>query len=285
MTPRIFLVLATVLMSLSSGCRARAEGVPAVQMTTIAYVTGPGADPVKQRLDLFRPAGGSDLPVLLFAHGGVWQRGDKDDYRHIGEAYARRGVLTAVVSYRLAPAARHPAQAQDMARAVAWLVRHASEYGARADRIYLSGHSAGGHLVSLLLFDPQYLRAEGVDPETLGGIIPLSGVFDLTKAMDDTPGGGLDRYVYPTFGDDRRGLEEASPINHLHPTRVPLLVILAGNDYQGMLKQSEMFVEALRKRGIPVTFETIKGRDHFELVQAIGQPGDLTTETITRFLR
>jgi acetyl esterase/lipase len=285
MMRRIFLLLAVILASLTAAGHGRAEGGPAVQMTTITYVTGPGADPVKHRLDLFRPAGGADLPVLVFLHGGVWQRGDKDDYRHIGEVFARRGILTAVASYRLAPAARHPAQAQDAARAVAWIIHHAGEYGARADRVYLSGHSAGGHLVSLLLFDPQYLRAEGVDPEQLAGIIALSGVFDLTKPMDDTAEGGLDRYVYPVFGSDRQTLEAASPVNHLHPTRARLLVILAGEDYQAMRRQSEMYVDALRKHGIPVTFETMKGHGHFELVQAIGHAEDPTTEAITRFVR
>ncbi len=253
-------------------------------MTTISYVTGPDADPERHRLDLYRPNGGADLPVLIFAHGGVWQRGEKDQYGNIGEAFAHRGVLTAVINYRLTPPARHPAHAQDVARAVAWLMRYAPDYGARADRVFLSGHSAGGHLATLLLFDPQYLGAEGIDPESLAGVIPLSGIFDLTKPIDDTPEGGFARHIHPPFGDNPGILEAASPVRHLRPTRMPLLVILAGEDYRDMRRQSERFVEALGQRGIPVAFEVVAGRGHFELVNAIGQARDPTTDLLVRFI-
>ena len=224
-----------------------------MEMTAISYVTGPDADPERHCLDFYRPDGGTGLPILIFAHGGVWQRGGKDQYRNIGEAFAGRGVLTAVVNYRLTPPARHPAHAQDVARAVAWVIRHAPEYGARPDRVFVSGHSAGGHLATLLLFDPQYLGAEGIDPESLAGVMPLSGIFDLTKPIDDTPEGGFVRHIHPPFGDDPGVLRASSPIRHLRPTRVPLLVILAGEDYRDMRRQSEMFVGALHRHGIPTT--------------------------------
>lgn len=253
-------------------------------LTTIAYDDGPGADPVKNALDLYGPEGGTGLPVLLFFHGGVWQRGDKNEYRNIGEALAQREILTAVVNYRLTPAVRHPQHVRDAARATAWAVRHAPAYGGRPDRVFLSGHSAGGHLITLLLFDPQYLRAEGLEPEILAGVIPLSGIFDLTRPIDDTPEGGFARHIFPPFGEQPRVLEAASPVRHLHPTRVPILVVLAGNDYTDMQGQSRLFVEALQERRISVKFETIPGRGHFELVQAIGRENDPAAEIITQFV-
>ncbi len=253
-------------------------------VTTIAYTDEPGADPVKNALDLYTPGGGTELPVFLFFHGGVWQRGDKNEYRNIGEALAQRGILTAVVNYRLTPAVRHPQHIRDAARSTAWAIRHASAYGGRADRVFLSGHSAGGHLVTLLLFDPQYLQAEGLEPEILAGVIPLSGIFDLTRPIDDTPEGGFARHIFPPFGEQSRVLDAASPIRHLHPTQVPILVVLAGNDYKDMQGQSRIFVEALQERRISATFETIPGRGHFELVQAIGRESDPTTEVITQFV-
>ncbi len=91
-------------------------------------------------------------------------------------------------------------------------------------------------------------------------------------------------YVHPSFGTERRVLEAASPIRHLRKTRVPLLVILAGADYKAMAGQSRLFVEAARQRGIPVTFETIAGRGHFDLVHAIGKQGDPATDLMARFV-
>lgn len=254
-------------------------------VSTVTYVAGPETDPVRHRLDLYRPADGHDLPVLVFAHGGVWQLGSKDEYRNIGEAFARRGIVTAVVNYRLTPGVRHPAHAQDVAAAVAWLVAHAPAYGGRADRIFLSGHSAGGHLASLLLFDKRYLAAVGVDAERLSGVIALSGIFDLTQPIDDVADGGFSRYIHPPFSEDRDALRAASPVTHLRPTRVPILVVLAGEDYRAMQRQSASFVDVLRARSIAVTFETVQGREHFELVHAIGRPDDPTTELIARFVR
>ncbi len=251
---------------------------------TIAYVTGSSADPLKHTLDLYRPRARKDLPVLLFFHGGVWQMGDKAQYRHIGTAFARRGILTAVVNYRLTPTVRHPGHIRDAARAVAWAVRHAAEFGGRPDRVFVSGHSAGGHLATLLLMDPQYLRAERVDADSLAGVIPLSGVFDLTKPMDDTPQGGAAVYIHPPFGTDRRGLEAASPIRHVRKTAVPLLVLLAGEDYRAMQGQSQRFVDALRRRELTITYEVIDKRGHFELVAGIGTPEDRTTDLIVRFV-
>jgi acetyl esterase/lipase len=258
--------------------------VSLIETQTIAYVTGADADPVRHLMDVYRPAGRAGLPALIYFHGGVWQKGDKDQYRNIGEAFATRGALTAIANYRLTPAVRHPEHTRDAARAVAWLVRHAAEHGGRPDRIYLSGHSAGGHLVTLLLFDPQYLRAEGVEPDAIAGVIALSGVFDLTAGLDDTPDGGAPGYIHAPFGDRPDVLTAASPLHRIRETRVPLLVILAGDDYRAMQRQSQAFAAAAQRRHLAVTFETIAGRSHYALVQSIGQPGDLTTELIARFI-
>jgi len=277
-------LVGAVLLAFAGGVPAGSGAGARVQVTTIAYYEGPGADPAKHRLDLFRQEGKTGVPVLIFFHGGVWQQGDKSEYRNIGEAFAARGILTAVANYRLTPAVRHPEHVRDAARAVAWMTRHAAEFGGRPDRVVLSGHSAGGHLVALLLFDPRYLRAEGVDPEGLGGVIPLSGIFDLTRPIDDSPEGGFARFIYPPFGEDRGGLEAASPTQYLHATHVPLLIVLAGEDYKDMQAQSRRFAEALKARGVQVRFETVPGRGHFELVQAIGTKGDPTTDLIARFL-
>jgi acetyl esterase/lipase len=257
---------------------------PRITQTEVDYVEGEGADPVKNTLDIFRPEGQQNLPVLLFFHGGVWQQGDKAAYSNVGQALARRGILTLVVNYRLTPTVRHPGHVQDAARATAWALENVERFGGRKDKVFLSGHSAGGHLVTLLLFEPSYLKAVGHSPEELAGVIALSGVFDLTRPIDDTPEGGFAAFIFPPFGPDKAARLAASPLTHLHAVRPPLLVLLAGDDYKDMRQQSRDFVAALKARKLPVTFLTEPGRGHFELVQLLGSAADPTTDHIVRFV-
>src|SRR5262245_37016196 len=142
----------------------------------VAYYDGPDADPAKHKLDLFLPKGPKDFPVVVFVHGGAWHRGDKSFlgvYSSLGAFLARHGVGAAVVNYRLSPAVRHPEHAHDVARAVAWVHGNVARYGGRPDELFLCGHSAGGHLVALLATDPSYLKAEGVKPGAVRGVIAL----------------------------------------------------------------------------------------------------------------
>jgi acetyl esterase/lipase len=257
---------------------------PRITQTEVDYFEGEGGDPVKHTLDIFRPEGRQGLPVLLFFHGGVWQQGDKSNYTSVGQALARRGILTLVVNYRLTPSVRHPEHTRDAARAVAWTLENVERFGGRKDRVFISGHSSGGHLVTLLLFDPSYLKATGHAPEELAGVIALSGVFDLNRPIDDTPEGGFKGFIFPPFGEDKAERAAASPVTHLRPVRPPLWVVLAGDDYKDMIKQSKDFVAALKARKLPVTFLTVPGRGHFQLIQRIGSDKDPTTEHLVRFI-
>ena len=123
----------------------------------IDYCTIPN-DPDRSQhlLDVFRPVGKDECPVVFFVHGGGWMIGDKDNvlgvYGHatIAASIARRGVVVVLPNYRLSPKAKHPDHIQDVALAFAWTHRHIAQYGGRPDQIFACGHSAGGHLVSLL---------------------------------------------------------------------------------------------------------------------------------------
>jgi hypothetical protein len=105
-----------------------------------------------------------------------------DDYR-IGPALAENlvqdGIAVALIRYRLAPVHRHPAQVEDVAAAVAQLVKDAAKHGFDARRIYLAGHSAGGHLASLVGLDSRYLARHGVAKNSIAGIVSISGLYDL----------------------------------------------------------------------------------------------------------
>src|SRR5438270_10644137 len=137
----------------------------------IAYDDAKDADPVRHKLDLYLPKGHKDFPVLMFVHGGAWTSGNKNLYGPLGQRFAANGIGTAIINYRLSPAVQHPAHAQDVAKAFAWTHKNIGKHGGRADQIFISGHSAGGHLVALLATDESYLKAHKL------GISDIKGVF------------------------------------------------------------------------------------------------------------
>ncbi|TPQ33153.1 alpha/beta hydrolase, partial [Cupriavidus pinatubonensis] len=104
---------------------------------------------IKQALDFF-PANTKDRPLLVFIHGGYWQSLDKSDFSYIAAPYLRHDINVAVVNYRLAPDVSMGEIVGDNRGAVAWLYRNAGELGCDANRIFVSGHSAGGHLTAML---------------------------------------------------------------------------------------------------------------------------------------
>jgi acetyl esterase/lipase len=219
-------------------------------------------DAAAHRLDVFRPVGRAESPVVVFVHGGAWTIGDKDDgcgvYGHgnMAEALARRGLVVVLPNYRLSPKARHPAHVTDVARAVAWTLRHVQDYSGRPDQVFLLGHSAGGHLVALLATDETYLKAEGFSSKDLKGVVGVSGIykvdgFDMKWAMKS---GWMDcnADVHPfasAFGDDPDVIKDASPLTHVRPGLPPFLLIYGGLDYGPIQQATKDFGAAVKEKG------------------------------------
>ena len=226
-------------------------------------------NPRRQTLDLYLPSGSKTKPPLLvFVHGGFWTL--SDDEFHIGsslaEALLPSGIATALVRYRLAPAVRHPAQAEDVAAAVAYLVREANKYGYDSGRIFLAGHSAGAHLAALVALDPSYLRARGLDPGSLAGVIAISGIYDLHPQP-----GMADEQKATTqqaFGGNPDILKAASPVTHVRSTAPPFLILAAASDFPGFLVDAKKFADALRRTGVShVDQFVLPDLDHFSIIR------------------
>ncbi len=147
----------------------------------IQYLTGPGSDPRFHSLDLYLPEGRSNVPLMFFVHGGGWRGGERSQEGRVRfmDLLLSRGMAVASIDYRVSPAVKHPAHIQDVAQAFAWIHENAPRYGIDADNIFVTGQSAGGHLVSLLALDPRYLKAKGLSPTNIKAVISLSGVYDL----------------------------------------------------------------------------------------------------------
>jgi acetyl esterase/lipase len=248
------------------------------------YYQGADEHPRKHLLDLYLPVRSRGFPLLAFVHGGAWTQGDKDAF---GGAYGRmakslvvENVAVAVINYRLTPEVQHPEHARDVARAAAWLHRHAGEYGWAPDRVFLIGHSAGAHLSALVAVDGAFLKEQGLTPRVIRGVVGISGVYDLTLT------GVTGRFLYePVFGSRTSTLRSASPALSVTSKTCPFLLLYAENDYPTLRLQTLRFERALRDHGAQAASRRIRGRDHIDIVTGLARPADPVRAAILDFVR
>lgn len=239
----------------------------------------------RQSLDVFVPTGNRKPPLVMFVHGGFWV--ESDDNRQIGRevagALTAQGAAVALLRYRLAPGARHPTQAEDVAAAIAFLKRAADRYGYDAERLYLAGHSAGGHLAALVALDARYLRAHGLRPRDIAGVITFSGIYDLSA--DGAAVANRAALVESVFGKDPAVRRTAAPRTHVTRAAPPFLILSAANDFPGFQIDARRFASALRAAGAPSVDEAMLAQtDHFSLVR-LAAPRSVALGVVAHFLK
>lgn len=289
--PIAFLIAAVALVSSSLLAGARATAADAQSGATVhrelryAFRARDRAPARQQSLDLVLPApsGAGKPPLIAFVHGGFWRESD-DGYgigRALAEALVPRGVAVALIRYPLAPAHKFPAQAEDVARAFAYLRRVADQHGFDAKRMFLMGHSAGAHLASLVALDERYLRDAGTPAHALAGVIAVSGIYDLG---DSGPiAHRASELVTPAFGADARARQSGSPITHARGGP-PFLVLSAESDFDGFQIDARRFAARLRANGNSDVQEIVlKGLDHFSILANLRARRSLGRDLVLAF--
>jgi acetyl esterase/lipase len=250
--------------ALLSACASEALLIPLNWGTsdsrTAALADLPYGAGARQTLDVHYPLEAQHAPVMLFWHGGSWKRGDKDYYRFVGASLARRGFVAILPDYRLAPDDPFPAFVEDAASAVRWARDHAGAFGGDPERIYISGHSAGGHSALMLALDPQYLSAAGLAPSDVAGVVSLAGPTGLENLRGD----GL-RGVFPLATPDRA----FSPIAlapHAAANAPPILLMTGLDDDVIYASSVVRLADAIRAGGGTVTVKAYPGIGHIGLL-------------------
>ncbi len=246
-----------------------------VATKNLVYAEGAEEDSGKHKLDIYNRKGDTNVPVLFFIHGGSWKSGDRSLYGALGNRYARAGFVTVIPSYRLAPKHPHPAQIEDVAAAFAWTVKHISEYGGDTNRIYVAGHSAGGHLAALLTLDESYLATYQLSPKLIHGVLALSGVYNLT----------LGESQESVFGRDPEVRRKASPLFHVKPDAPPFLVTFCQWDYLSLPLQARQFHRALQKAGVKSELVFIPRQSHISEIVNVGRDDDPTVMAALKFMK
>jgi acetyl esterase/lipase len=239
---------------------------PAVEVRrNIPYLAD---DDPKHQLDLYLPRGKTNFPVMIFLHGGAWRSGDRSLYALFGNRFAKAGIGVAIPSYRLMPKNPHPAQIDDAAAAFAWVYRNIPQYGGDRSRLYLAGHSAGGHLAALLALDPTHLAKLEIPFDAIHGVITMSGIYDVGRMTD-----------FQTADDD------PSPIHHIHPAAPPFLVTYCQWDYPGLPKQARDFAAKLKAAFTQVKLIYVPGQGHISEMIATLKEDDPAARAILNFIQ
>jgi acetyl esterase/lipase len=244
----------------------------------VAYVAGSAAD-ARQRLDLYLPVDAPGrFPVVVAVPGGGLLEGDKANDEFVGRRLAGAGFATAVINYRLSPAVAHPGHVEDVAAAVAWVLRHIGELGGDPSGVFVVGHSAGAYLTALLATDVRYLVQQGVAIEQLRGIVPVSGFYWVERIASNRP-----KHIW---GESEAAWHAASPARHLHARLPPALFVHADGDDADRRLQNADIARAAREAGnAQVESIEIAGRDHRSLWTRIAEPNDELGQRLISFLR
>jgi len=246
------------------------------EIKDIGYYEGDGKDPAKHKLDLFLPQNPHNAPVFFFVHGGAWVQGDKNFfgiYSAMGRLAAQNGMIGVVISYRLSPKVRHPSHAEDVARAISWTTKNIKKYGGDPEKIILCGHSAGGHLVSLIACDQTYLKSEKVDPSCIRGVISISGVYEIPKLL-----------LNNVFGNNPVNKINASPITHIKKQLPPFLLLCADKELPLCTSNDcKKFQDALEQAGINVKFKEIPLNNHMKMIFDASKPDTKVGAAVLQF--
>ena len=206
----------------------------------------------RQRVDVF-PCGRSAAPTLVYIQGGYWQMNDKEPYAFLGEGLLPAGFNLAVIEYTLAPAVRLDEIVREVRSAVAWTIDHAKELAGDSTRVFVSGHSAGGHLTAMALTDAR-----------VAGGIAISGLYDLEPIRLN--------YLNDKLGLDAAEADRNSPLRHLPSSAAPLVVTVGQGELPELVRQSEEFASAWRRHGLRGSYLPVPRHDHFSILEELARP-------------
>jgi len=201
----------------------------------------------KLQLDVYTPKKvESARPVFVFIHGGRWKSGKKSQYKFLGHRMANKGVVTVVPDYRLSPRTEYRGATTDVAMALKWTKEHINDYGGDPNRIYIAGHSAGGHLAALVSLDNFYFDSLKISNPVSGTILIDAFGLDMYGFLSNEKL-KKHRTYYAMFGQDPERWKDGSPIFHLNGDMKPVLMFVGTKTYPVIIDSNKAFFEAVRK--------------------------------------
>ncbi len=238
----------------------------------VAYGTG-----LNETLDIFPTSSQNDAPVVVFIHGGYWRSLDKADHSFIAPSFTAQGAHVVMPNYALCPAVTISQISLQMVKAVAWVWRNIHRFGGDPHRITLVGHSAGGHLATMLLACKWASYAKDLPADLVTKALSISGLYELESVR-----------ATPYLKDSLRLTEQESVRNSPEwmpaPKRGTLYTVAGGIESEEFVRHNGLMQNAWGKDRVPVA-EVLPGLQHFSIVEALVQPGHRLNTLASELLR
>ena len=247
----IFFVISVLCIELKSQNLAHDE----LLLTDLNYRSGTNDPYALERcmLDLYLPKNKGFATVIWFHGGGL-----TDGRKYIPEGLKKKGIKVVAANYRLYPKVKSPTFVDDAAAAVAWVFQNITSYGGDPKLIFVSGHSAGGYLTSMLGLDKSYLDTYGIDADAIAGLIPYSG-HTITHFM-------IRSELGLKWNDVR--VDEMSPLAHIRKDAPPIVLITGDRELElfGRYEENAYFWRMLKSIGHPhVELYELEGYNHGDM--------------------
>lgn len=237
--------------------------------TGVAY----GAHP-RQVMDFFAGPGRS-APTLVFIHGGYWQRMDVSSYSFPAPAFNGAGINFVALEYRLAPEVKIDDIVADVLDGLAWLWRNGGAHGIDVERLFVAGHSAGGHLAALAMAADWPSRDADLPEDLLKGGCAMSGLYDLEPIRLS--------YLNEVLAIGADEVAALSPVNHLAPRL--LHVAVGGEESEEYLRQTSEFNAAWTGAGGTGSRMVTSGENHFTISKGLADPNSDLFQLIDRMCK
>jgi arylformamidase len=236
-----------------------ADASARARATMICYLDRPYGEQPGEKVDIF-PARKGDGSCMMFIHGGYWRALDKKDFSFLAPAWVDAGVSLAIVNYDLCPRVEMDEIVRQMLRASRWLWQHAEEYGMDEDRLYVAGHSAGGHLTAMLMAALWPVFDRALPKDLWKGGLAISGLYDLRPLVEV-------EWLNADLRLDEESALRLSPAFLPAATRAPVMTCVGGGESSEFLRQNALLGSRWRNAfagDIPMP-----GKHHFSVIDGL----------------
>lgn len=255
------LLLTLTFIALLSSCAFKSI----TRSKEITYLQ-PSATLPEKNLNVFAPKKAEKAPVLVFIHGGSWNSGRKEIYDFMGSRLARRGVVTVIIDYPLAPEYKLPAMEKASTTAIKWVKDNISNYGGDPDNIYVSGHSAGGHLAALVAIKKEPWQELGMSNPLKGAILNDPAGLDWYWFLTERKEKYNAEDNYDAFTDQPETWKKYSPIYDLTGQEIPLLIMEGEKTYPGIRLTIDRFRKEAEAKGTKLTYSFYPKTKHIPMI-------------------